>query len=100
MLGRCNQVPDCRDKSDEMGCQLIRFERSYNKNIPPIQRSPLGDPIPVAVNVSVNLMKVVHIDETDHSIHLQFQIGLRWTENRVKYHNLKKQDLAERAHSR
>ena len=89
MEERCNQVPDCRDKSDEMGCRLIRFERSYNKNIPPIQRSPLGDPIPVAVNVSVNLMKVVHIDETDHSIHLQFQIGLRWTENRVKYHNLK-----------
>ena len=89
MLGRCNQVPDCRDKSDEMGCRLIRFERSYNKNIPPIQRSPLGNPIPVAVNVSVNLMKVVHIDETDHSIHLQFQIGLRWRENRVKYHNLK-----------
>ena len=35
-------------------------------------------------------MKVVEIEETDHSIHLQFQISLSWKENRVKYHNLKK----------
>ena len=36
-------------------------------------------------------MKVVEIEEVDHSIHLQFQISLSWKENRVKYHNLKKQ---------
>ena len=36
-------------------------------------------------------MKVVEIEEVDHSIHLQFQISLSWKENRVKYQNLKKQ---------
>ena len=35
-------------------------------------------------------MKVVEIEEVDHSIHLQFQITLMWMENRVKYQNLKK----------
>ena len=34
-------------------------------------------------------MKVVEIEEADHSIHLQFQISLTWRENRVKYFNLK-----------
>ena len=34
-------------------------------------------------------MKVVEIEETDHSIHLQFGINLQWKENRVKYQNLK-----------
>ena len=34
-------------------------------------------------------MKVVEIEEVDHSIHLQFQITLTWKENRVKYQNLK-----------
>ena len=34
-------------------------------------------------------MKVVEIEETDHSIHLQFEIDLQWKENRVKYQNLK-----------
>ena len=36
-------------------------------------------------------MKVVEIEETDHSIHLQFQISLMWKENRVQYQNLKKE---------
>ena len=36
MVERSNQVPDCRDKSDENGCQLIVFENNYKKNIPPI----------------------------------------------------------------
>ena len=34
-------------------------------------------------------MKVVEIEEVDHSIHLQFQISLDWKENRVTYKNLK-----------
>ena len=34
-------------------------------------------------------MKVVEIEEVDHSIHLQFKINLQWKENRVKYQNLK-----------
>ena len=90
MEERCNQVPDCRDKSDERGCQLIVFENGYNKNIPPIKRALDGDPVPAEISVSLTLMKVVDIDETDHSIHLQFEIGLRWRENRVQYWNLKK----------
>ena len=38
MEERCNQVPDCRDKSEENGCQLIVFENNYNKNVPPSRR--------------------------------------------------------------
>ena len=34
-------------------------------------------------------MKVVEIEEVDHSIHMQFQISLEWKENRVTYQNLK-----------
>ena len=90
MEERCNQVPDCRDKSDERGCQLILFENGYNKNIPPIKRAFDGGPIPAGVSISITLLKVVDIDETGHSIHLQFEISLRWKENRVEYRNLKK----------
>ena len=91
MEKRCNQVPNCRDKSDEMECQLIVLKNGYNKNVPPISvRSGADDTIvPVAVNISITLMKVVEIEEVDHSIHLQFRINLQWRENRVKYQNLK-----------
>ena len=35
-------------------------------------------------------MKVVEIEEVDHSIHLQFQISMQWKEPRVVFQNLKK----------
>ena len=82
---RCNQVPNCRDKSDEKGCQLIALEEGYNKNIPPIERSAFGGSNPTTVVISMVLMKVVDIDEVDHSIHLQFQISLKWRENPAKF---------------
>ena len=85
--------PNCRDRSDEKGCKLIvlKDEEGYNKNIPPIESRPDGSFIPARVNISITLMKVVEIEEVDHSIHLQFQITLMWMENRVRYQNLKKQ---------
>ena len=80
MEERCNQVPDCEDKSDERGCRLIVLEGDYNKNIPPIgKNTSQGGLIPATVSISITLMKVVEIEETDHSIHLQFQISLQCT---------------------
>ena len=80
---------NCRDRSDEKGCKLVvlKDEEGYNKRIPPID-SDVGF---TNVSISITLMKVVEIEETDHSIHLQFQISLSWKENRVIYQNLKKQ---------
>ena len=89
MLERCNQVPDCRDESDERKCKLVVFKEGYNKNIPPIKKAANGGVSPANVYISITLMKVVEIEETDHSIHLQFQISLTWNENRVQYQNLK-----------
>ena len=86
---RCNQVPDCRDMSDERNCQLIVLGGDYNKNIPPIGRTTDGAAIPANVSISITLMKVVYIEERDHSIHLQFEINFQWKENRVTYNNLK-----------
>ena len=81
--------PNCRDESDEAGCELVVFKNNYNKNIPPIGSARDGSIIPVNVSLSITLMKVVEIEEVDHSIHLQFQISLEWKENRVTYQNLK-----------
>ena len=47
--------------------------------------------IAVKVSIAINLMKVVEIEETDHSIQLQFGIRMMWKENRVRYRNLKKE---------
>ena len=44
---------------------------------------------PANVEVSINILKIVDIDEDDYSIEIQFQIILKWKENRATYHNLK-----------
>ena len=74
MEQRCDQLPDCVDESDEMGCRLLVLKDSYNKRVPPISAKSGLDRtiIPVSVGVSIVLMEVVSIDEVDHSIQLQF----------------------------
>ena len=82
---RCNQLPDCRDKSDEKNCQILVLEDGYNKNVPPINSTDS-----LNVSLSIDLLRLVDIDEPDYSIEIQFEIMLKWKENRVTYHNLKK----------
>ena len=91
MEQRCDQLPDCVDESDEMGCRLLVLKDSYNKRVPPISAKSGLDRtiIPVSVGVSIVLMEVVSIDEVDHSIQLQFEAILDWKENRATYLNLK-----------
>ena len=69
---------------------MIILEDGYNKNIPPTGKTKDERVVPADVSISITLMKVVEIEETDHSIHLQFGITMRWRENRVKYQHLKK----------
>ena len=75
-----------------MGCKILFLNQGYNKRVPPVTAKGFsGDEIePVPINISLELLKVVAIDEEDHSIELQFQITLEWKENRATYHNLKK----------
>ena len=92
MEQRCDQIPDCRDESDEKGCQLLVLKESFNKNIPPI--SPVSETdrtvVPVPVHISISLLKIVRMEEVQHKIDLQFEITLEWKENRATYLNLKK----------
>ena len=92
---RCNQVQDCLgwDESDELNCKNIYVKNGYTKEIPPISTSGQGatkKTIPVQVEVSMILQKVVATEEEEHSISFKFQISMEWKENRVNYQNLKK----------
>ncbi len=91
MEKRCNHMFNCRDLSDERDCQILWLEDGYNTKVPPFSFSEAVDKFwPAQVKISITLMKVVEIEERDHSIHLQFQISLKWKEPRAIYHNLKK----------
>ena len=80
MEDRCDQMFDCRDNSDEMGCQMLHLTTSYKKTIPPKDAS---------VNVSIDVLKMVSIEETRYSTNIQFQVTLEWHDERMQFHNLK-----------
>ena len=90
MEKRCDQITQCRDKSDEDNCNLIVFEDNYNNKVPPFTVDP-GDKslVPVKVKVSTSLMNVLAISEFSHTIDLKLGITLKWYESRVVFHNLK-----------
>ena len=46
--------------------------------------------VPVAINVSITLLKMMGIDERQNSIDLQFEVKLEWRDHRITYNNLKK----------
>ena len=92
MEQRCDQLPDCRDKSDEVDCKLMVAEESYNKKVPPITSISATNRtiVPVPIFISISLLKIVSMEEVQHKIDFQFEISLMWKENRVIYQNLKK----------
>ena len=85
---RCDQLPDCRDQSDEQSCNILILKEGYNKNVVPV-RSNQGKKEMVNVSISIDLLKLVDIKEKDYSIKIQFSITLDWMENRATYQNLK-----------
>ena len=93
MEERCNQIMNCKDKSDEINCNLIALEDNYSKNVPPFKINPKDQSLtPAVVEVSTQLMNVLAISEFSHTINLKIGITLRWYENRVSYHNLKTEE--------
>ena len=93
MKYRCDQLPHCKDNSDEKGCNLLTLTEGYNKIVPPFSRTKSETIIPVSVNVSLRLLTVMGIDEDENTIDLQFEIILDWRDYRISYSNLKSESF-------
>ena len=90
---RCDQITQCKDKTDEDNCKLVVLDKSYNSKVPPFSIDPDTKVlVPVKVNVSTSLMNVLAISERDHTIDLKLGITLNWYEYRVLYNNLKTEE--------
>ena len=71
------------------------FLNFFNKEVPPVDSS---DPA-VNISVSIDLLKLVDIDEEDYSIKIQFEIASVWKEKRAIFKNLKERgSLNTRGH--
>ena len=72
---------------------MLTLSGGYDKNVPPFKmKSSVDDTItPVAVDVTIRLLKIMGIDEDGNTIDLQFEIMLEWLDYRLDYNNLKEQ---------
>ena len=86
---RC-EIIQCQDESDEDNSSLLVFEESYNKLVPPISFNQANNSIiPIKINVSTRLRKVLEISELTHTIDLKLSVSRKWYDNRIFFHNLK-----------
>ena len=93
MKYRCDQLPHCKDKSDEKRCNLLTLTEGYNKIVPPFTRNTSEKIIPVSVDVSLRLLSLMNIDQDENAIDLQFEIVLEWKDYRIHYSNLKNESF-------
>ena len=61
-----------------------------NKVVPPMVVKEKRETGLLPVRVNLTLLKVNAVTEEDQSISFKFTISLKWLENRVMFHNLKK----------
>jgi len=90
MEERCNQIPNCRDKSDEDSCKMLIMSDNYNKKIAPFDFDfEERKIIPVNINISIAVKDILSIQEVNLVYVLKFRLLMEWYDYRLTYHNLK-----------
>ncbi|XP_069159991.1 LOW QUALITY PROTEIN: uncharacterized protein [Procambarus clarkii] len=84
---RCDLKLDCQDKSDENGCQLVKFPPVYRPDVPPEinNNNNLSQPLPIALHI---IIESVDVDTSSMHMHVNFIISMTWQEARLSYLNL------------
>ena len=72
---RCDQSTDCKDISDEKGCQIVVIDlNNYMKDKPPKE---------ALVKLSVDLLKILKIDEVAMLYKTQYSVNMEWLDPRI-----------------
>ncbi|XP_066940763.1 LOW QUALITY PROTEIN: uncharacterized protein [Macrobrachium rosenbergii] len=89
LFQRCDLKFDCKDKSDESGCQLVKFPPVYRPDLPPAINSNLkaneSAPLPVSLYV---IIESADVDTPSMHMHVNLNVSMTWQESRLNFLNL------------
>ncbi|KAK8744856.1 hypothetical protein OTU49_000653 [Cherax quadricarinatus] len=87
LFQRCDLKFDCRDKSDESGCQLVWFPPVYRPDLPPVINSDnnSSEPLPVTLHV---IIESADVDTPSMDMHVNLNVSMTWQEARLNFLNL------------
>lgn len=83
---RCDLKYDCRDRSDEMECELISFPEDYHQHLPPRVPGKEDSKLPVVIKITI---KSIDVQTVKMSMKLSYELEMNWYDNRLNYFNLK-----------
>ena len=86
---RCDQLPHCKDLSDEANCQLVILPEGYVLEYPPFSTDDEGLPIKVDVMIKMDLLSISDINEVGQTFTTKFKLSISWSDFRINFHNLK-----------
>ena len=89
MEKRCDQFPNCEDFSDEDGCSLVVQPANYAPDYAPFTVTEEGLLVKVKVNITIDLIKILDINEVGQIFGNQFNLYMSWYDFRLKLHNMK-----------
>ena len=87
---KCNFVPDCWDKGDEIDCQLLNNKDmgGYDSNLPDIVLDSKGKIMKKMLKPSVTIEEIKSIEEVKSRYTATFNLKLEWTDSRLTWYDL------------
>ena len=78
--------------SDKRDCLTLNIDKTtYIKDYPPITVDQNYNTVMVHVNVSIEILKIIDINEVDGDFKVSFRLHTTWYDGRHTYVNLKKE---------
>ena len=87
ILSRCDNINDCRDKSDEANCARVKMNPTYQKFIVPPPHETNTET--TEVKVGMHLETIMDINEVGEYFQVQFYLTMKWFDSRLRFKNLK-----------
>ena len=85
---RCDNINDCKDKSDEGNCKRVRMKGTYQKFIVPPPSVQNGNDR-IDVKISMDIESIMEINEVEGIFQVQFCLLMKWVDSRLSFMNLK-----------